>query len=65
MYSEDIFWGGIIVSLVLATIISVSLVTTSTDQKIAEMVEAGQNPLVAACALRGESRVCIAIALQK
>ena len=65
MDTEGMIWAGVGVFLVLAMIISISFIIVSTDRKIAEMVKAGQNPLVAACALRAESRTCIAAASQR
>ena len=62
MNSDNLLLAGAVTILALALIISASVVTISTNQKIVALTKAGANPLEASCALSPEVQICTAAA---
>ena len=60
--TDSLMLSTVIVVLVLIISIALSVTISSTNEKIAAMTKEGKNPLEAACALHGDSKVCVAAA---
>ena len=62
MDSDNLLLAGTVTILTLALIISVSVITISTDQKIVALTKAGASPLEASCAVSKDIQICTAAA---
>lgn len=54
MDTDNIIAGGIIATIIV-TIVSIALVTMSTDKKILKAIQAGADPMAASCAFRSDN----------